>query len=376
MLTIQINTEIDVAYCILIYGAFLADSDKGNFICDSVKKSTENNSVKPDIKLPFGESRVSYQNNIIIIKYERKHNPVGLSHGAVYFKDLYISTAADNPKELLSKFINSAREYCRPNQPGWVTTKVLKNGYWSYLSKLPIRSMDTIYLENTVKDSFIKDIKEFISSEQVYKDYGIPYKRNYLLSGPPGTGKTSLIFAIASMLESSISIVNFGPNVDDSIFMTAISNMSENSILLLEDVDALFVERKHNDNHKSMISFSGILNTLDGIGRANRQITFMTSNYPDRLDPALVRPGRIDYVIEFTYATEEQKQQMFNKFLPKQGKYLGKFMSKIKSWDCTTAMLQQFFFTNRNCDNILEKMEELEKLVKPKPNKIIEGMYI
>ena len=105
-----------------------------------------------------------------------------------------------------------------------------------------------------------------MDSKEEYNTLGIPWKRNYLLEGPPGTGKTSLIFSLASEFNLEIFIINLGPKVDDSVFMTAVSNLPNNAILLLEDVDALFVDRKANDSNKSLV-FSGILNVLDGMAR-------------------------------------------------------------------------------------------------------------
>ena len=103
-----------------------------------------------------------------------------------------------------------------------IDVTIFKN-YWSKLNKLPKRSIDTVYLDKDVKEGIIDDIEEFIEDEAVYNQFGIPYKRTYLLEGTPGTGKTSLIFALASKLDMNISIFNFGPDVDDAIFMKAIS---------------------------------------------------------------------------------------------------------------------------------------------------------
>ena len=78
------------------------------------------------------------------------------------------------------------------------------------------------------------------------------------------------------------------------------SYFPKNSILLLEDIDSLFVERKANDSNKSLVSFSGILNVLDGMGRKSGLITFMTTNYKENLDKALIRPSRVDFQMNFT----------------------------------------------------------------------------
>ena len=77
-----------------------------------------------------------------------------------------------------------------------IICKILKSGYWSTLSKLPKRNMDTIYLSEDDKVKIIDDITKFKKSKKEYTELGIPWKRNYLLEGPPGTGKSSLIFAL------------------------------------------------------------------------------------------------------------------------------------------------------------------------------------
>ena len=236
---------------------------------------------------------------------------------------------------------------------------IIYKNYWSKLNKLPKRSMDTVYLDKEVKSNIIKDIEEFIEDEAVYQKFGIPYKKTYLFEGLAGTGKTSLIFALASKLDMNISIFNFGPDIDDSIFMQSISTIPENSILLLEDIDALFINRESMS--KSCITFSGILNTLDGVSRRHKLITFITTNYVNKLDSALLRPGRIDYIVHFDYASKEQIQMIFENFRP-DDKSFNEFYKKIKSSKFTTAILQKFFFKFRKEESLIDKINELHNI--------------
>lgn len=319
--------------------------------------TSETNKYIVNCKLGQGKYDIIYETEKIHIDYKIDYEkPVGLSHIVKCNELLTISSEVS--KEILEDFIKKAYLYSRPKTKNMIDVTIYKN-YWSKLNKLPKRCIDTVYLNKTDKDGILDDIEDFINDEDVYNQFGIPYKRTYLFEGTPGTGKTSLIFALASKLDMNISIFNFGPDVDDAIFMKAISSLPENSILLLEDVDALFVNR--DSKSRSYITFSGILNTLDGVSRRHKLITFITTNYVDKLDSALLRPGRIDYIIHFDHATKEQMQMMFANFRPND-KSFEDFYKKIKNSKFTTAILQKFFFKYRKCENILDKIKELNDI--------------
>ena len=141
-----------------------------------------------------------------------------------------------------------------------------------------------------------------------------------------------------------IALLHFVRDMNDVDFMRALRRIPSNTILVLEDIDVLFEARKKNDENKTGISFSGLLNSLDGISHIDDQIVFMTTNCKMVLDKALTRPGRIDLDIEFKYSTKKQVQIMFNKFLPKQKSRFNDFYKEIKRLNLTTAILQQYFF--------------------------------
>ena len=355
---IEIDVNSNVFNYVIKYGAIFPNLY--SYTVDNIKF----NSIEKDedlkyeivLKLPYGISLIEFYGKEISINYKKyDDNPVGLTHVSICYETLTIST--NDSIDLLKTFINKARDYSSPKIQHFVNIKIFKN-FWSTLTKVPYRNIDTIYLDNNDKIKITEDIHEFINSEEIYNMYGIPYKRTYLLEGIPGTGKTSLIFAIASMLELDISIINFGPDMDDTIFMGAVASLHDNSILLIEDVDALFLERQ--SSNKSAISFSGVLNTLDGVTRRNKLITFITTNHIENLDQALIRPGRIDYILDFGYTTKEQLFNMFSKFRPNDN--FEEFYNKIAYLKVTTAILQKFFFDNRKCDNILDKIDDLIKL--------------
>lgn len=134
----------------------------------------------------------------------------------------------------------------------------------------------------------------------------MPYRRGYLLYGPPGTGKTSFVQAVAGALKLNICYLNLsGGRFDDDGLNRALNDAPAHSIILLEDIDGIFVEREAVSVQKKgrNVSFSGLLNALDGVRSQEGRITIMTTNHREKLDPALLRPGRADVHVKLNYAS-------------------------------------------------------------------------
>lgn len=180
------------------------------------------------------------------------------------------------------------------------------------------RPLDSVILDEGVKESIVADVEDFISKQQWYVDRGIPYRRGYLLFGPPGSGKTSFIQALAGKLDFSVAMINLSERgLTDDKLAYLLSALPERSLLLLEDADAAFVNRRQRDDDGysgASVTFSGLLNALDGIAAGEERIAFLTTNHPDRLDPALIRPGRVDMMLRIGHATRFQAAQMWDRF--------------------------------------------------------------
>ena len=350
---IQIRNKPHLINEILTFGAHLSEK-KDNVI---LYNNTRFNEFYAHFHLPIGVSTIMYKDHTLDITYEETSNIVGTSMTASKFK--IITVEGDN----VLYFLEEARLFAKvKKEKSEIITYVFKSSYWSVLSKLPKRSLKTLYLPDKVLKGIINDLERFFNKEELYHRLGIPYKRNYLLEGIHGSGKTSLIFTLASHFDMDLAVMNFNLDVDAGTFMKAVSMLPEKSILVLEDIDALFVERKMGDSNKSMISFSGILNTLDGMGRKNGLITFLTTNYKMKLDKALLRPGRIDKMMTFSYAKKGQIKKMFDVFFPSQGEKWREFWKKIKNIKTTIAILQEFFFQYVEEGDILENIEDLKRI--------------
>jgi hypothetical protein len=186
-------------------------------------------------------------------------------------------------------------------------------GYWDELQTKPGRPMNTVYLPHKDKTGIINDVNKFIAPETKvkYQKLGRTHKRVYLFEGIPGSGKTTFISALAARLGYDIAMISFTDKVTDGKLLRLIRTLPEKTFLVLEDIDCLFEERKKNDGHKNTVTFSGILNALDGIATPNNFICFMTTNYKCNLDSALLRPGRIDKILKFEHIKKKQVKEIY-----------------------------------------------------------------
>lgn len=364
-----VHTQIGRA--VSLYGAYLLQDKLNCYSFIGISRQDDNQYIY-DLTLPQDIiSEIPYKNTIIKITYIKKSKePITFDSGTVgFFTE--VNLEAEN-KDILIEFMDDSRIHVRNVILGnkkkekkiacYVFDKM-----WSLMNRRIKRSIDTIYLKNNILKDILTDINTFIdpNTKELYHSLGRPYKRNYMLEGLAGTGKTSLIYAIASELDMSISILNFNIHVDDNIFIKAMQRLPENSILVLEDIDCLFEERKKNEDHRSMITFSGLLNILDGLMHKDGLITFMTTNYKNKLDGALIRPGRVDKVYNFNYMSEDQIKNMSVKYIKtiRKGVEENIYLEEIKEFICkiresslklTPAILQEYLFiTLMNSDKSL-----------------------
>ena len=179
---------------------------------------------------------------------------------------------------------------------------VFQDGWFRSVGRRPRRPINTIYMNESAKAALLHDLRSFLDGRSWYAARGIPWRRGILLEGPPGTGKTSLIFAIAGELRRPVYLVNPSAINGDSQLQVAMTG-ARNGILVIEDIDAAFAARERTARAdvpgtfptlRESITLSGLLNAIDGIGAQDGRILFLTSNHPDTLDAALLRPGRID----------------------------------------------------------------------------------
>lgn len=252
------------------------------------------------------------------------------------------------------------------NNGWWYNTEFIDGG----------KKIENLILDKNIKDKTISDIEDFFESEEWYRLNSISHKRGYLLHGPPGCGKSSFIMAIAEKYRLTIRKIDIYDLVNRRALDTLFGYHSANSLYVIEDVDAIYTNRaeedkKPTDNNeipktpeekgkKLNISFSDFLNVLDGIGCAKNCIIIMTTNHPEKLDPALVRPGRIDVKVEFRKASAAQVAEYFTKIYP-HIKYLPNFGKILGDKRFSMATIQGLAIKHKKDHN--KFLDELRELV-------------
>lgn len=188
---------------------------------------------------------------------------------------------------------------------------------WKTVGSKELRSFESVILKDGQKEHILKDIQTFRRREHWYSIRGIPYRRGYLLYGPPGTGKTSLVQSVASKVNMNVAIISLSGSMDDENFNVLLQEVPRNSILVMEDIDHCVIKdpNSENDTSNAKISMSGLLNALDGVVAQEGSMVFMTCNDVNRIQPALLRPGRIDMKMELGYANKTQINKMFWRFM-------------------------------------------------------------
>ena len=223
------------------------NSDSDSSITLDNELNLKNPNTKRYVKLlaDFGEYHIDYKDNTISVQYQRESTAIGLMDSIDCLEKLTITCNSCNSKDenldILKQFILNVEQNSKPEKKDKISCYIADEGYWKFLSSNPKRKLDTVF--HPKRDEIYTDVKSFNENEDDYKIHGIPYKRNYLFYGPPGTGKTSMLCALASEFNADLYLVNFTSKITDPNFMRLVSKMPSGSIMVLEDIDALFIER-------------------------------------------------------------------------------------------------------------------------------------
>ena len=312
-------------------------------------ESTIDSRVRPEILLTPGPGMhyFFYKNRLIILRRERKDGADQKSSKLTLgFQETFNIKIFSRSRKLILDLLEECREIAHPKTDERVSIYVPAYGDWLRASKRMPRPIESVVLAGNLSEKLLADVQEFQLGEIWYNDRGIPYRRGYLLYGPPGNGKSSMVMALASSLHLDICVLNLSSNgLTDDRLNELMANLPSGAILLIEDIDCVFQQREKSDE-KETITFSGLLNSIDGVLAGEGRILFMTTNHIEKLDSALIRPGRCDLWVAIANATTKQAERLFLRFFPGFKSEAVEFATHLEP-DTSMATIQGHLLKNR-----------------------------
>ncbi|KAI9165384.1 hypothetical protein LWI28_013134 [Acer negundo] len=237
-------------------------------------------------------------------------------------------------------------------------------------------TFDTLAMDADLKKFVIDDLDTFVNRKGFFDNVGRAWKRGYLLYGPPGTGKSSLVAAIANYLKYHVYDLQLQSVKSDAELRNVLTTTSNRSIILIEDIDCNEtvshdrVRRsssldKEKETEKVSLdpgaTLSGMLNFIDGLWSScgEERIIIVTTNHKERLDPALLRPGRMDVHIEMGYCNPSGFRMLAKTYLGiKDHALFGRVDELIKKVDISPAEMALHLMKSHDPTIALESLVE------------------
>jgi len=317
----------------------------------------------------FGSHWFWYKGHLLIFRRTQNRDQGSGFLSASEKEEISISCFGRNPW-VLKELLHEAREtYIKRDEAKTLIYRgTTKSGStepnWQRCMARTTRPLSTVILDEKQKTALIEDVTDYLdpSTRRWYSNRGIPYRRGYLLYGPPGTGKSSLSLALAGFFKMRIYIVSLSSvTASEENLATLFAELPRRCVVLLEDIDTAGLTHTRaedgstpaagassgddmlpgqtspgttsgNDRSGSggannavvppigRLSLSGLLNILDGVASQEGRVLIMTTNHLEKLDKALIRPGRVDMIVEFGRADAQMTAAIFRAiFAPLEG---------------------------------------------------------
>ena len=347
------------------------------------RKGTAENNTKTDISYNFvpstGRHLMRLNNSLVLVERQRDNRSIDITSGSPW-ETLTLTTMAWN-SGIFRSILNEAQKMALAKEAGrTVIYNPIGHDWRPFGDPKAVRVFDSVILDNGVAEHIATDVREFLHTKEWYSSRGIPYRRGYLLHGPPGTGKSSFVMAMAGLMNYHIALLNLcDPSLTDERLMYLLSHAPPRSLLLLEDIDGAVTSgidlpgQSTPQAYTGRLTFSGLLNALDGVAASDERIIFMTTNRVDVLPPALIRPGRVDLKIYVGLATREQLRRMYLRFFPGESERSEEFANCLENVPLSMAEVQGFFmFFKDDPEGCLKSAHILADERKPSDNETAE----
>lgn len=226
---------------------------------------------------------------------------------------LYVNCKTIEARDAVSEFLESIFKTHHKGTP-----KFYVNSRWNGfedMSDIPVRPKESVVLKEGQMERVLTHISDFIKQEDQYVRLGIPYHTGVMLSGKPGSGKSSTAAAIAYELGLDVYFVSLSSVKSDDGLISLLEDIPSHSILILEDVDVARATKERTEKGGEGVTMQGLLNCLDGFVSPHGVITIMTTNHLESMDDAIIRSGRVDLLEEISELDTDQLRRLCEYFI-------------------------------------------------------------
>lgn len=303
----------------------------------------------------FGSHMFFYRRNVLIFR-RTANRETGNNLMISEKEEISVSCFGRNPAVLKELLLEAREAYMeRDEKKTLIYRGTCRAGSteptWQRCMARASRPFSTVILNEKTKQDLIDDVTDYLNpaTQRWYANRGIPYRRGYLLWGPPGTGKSSLSLALAGFFKMRIYIVSLSSvSANEENLASLFAELPRRCVVLLEDIDSAGLTHTreqleaaraaeagdsskddmvpgqlttgNGNNNNGRLSLSGLLNILDGVASQEGRVLIMTTNHLEKLDKALIRPGRVDMTVEFGLADSGMTAAIFRAiFAPLEG---------------------------------------------------------
>lgn len=289
-----------------------------------------------NLSIGYGTSVMWYKSRLVVINRVR-NDGAAISENKEHCNFTFFT----RKREIMADFLRESYDF--HTKKDGVQISKSHNTFWSEIGRVNRRPMESIFIDKTIKNELIQKVQWFLENEEWYVSRGINYKLGIILSGPPGSGKSSVVRALASHFGFDINYLELNAVTDLSRLMMNATG----KLVVIEDIDcAKFTHQRRgetvNDDDDepsftprpntfaeltqgpaksvedinktsvfdSSAQLSQLLNVFDGALTPHKTIFIATTNHFERLDSALIRPGRIDLHVEIASMQRETFVEM------------------------------------------------------------------
>ncbi|XP_038716257.1 AAA-ATPase ASD, mitochondrial-like [Tripterygium wilfordii] len=253
------------------------------------------------------------------------------------------------------------------------------SSHWSHVVFEHPATFQTVAMEAEAKNEIMDDLITFSQAEEFYARIGRAWKRGYLLFGPPGTGKSTMIAAMANLLNYDVYDLELTAVKDNTELRRLLIETSSKSIIVIEDIDCSLdltgqrrkkkekeeeggvekekLGKEEKESKPSQVTLSGLLNFIDGLWSAcgGERLIVFTTNHVEKLDPALIRKGRMDNHIQLTYCRFEAFKVLAKNYLQLESHDLfSRIDELLKDVDMTPADVAEHLMPKKNVKGIAD----------------------